>query len=109
MKKYVIAFGVIDQPSFDDDGPEPIYGVTNNLFNTEEEAHKYLEEVEIPNMIKEQKSAYFDEDLPDEEQEYSIEVEDGMYDKREVVVYYDGDKVNTISYQVIGIDVMEAC
>ena len=109
-RKFVIAFGVLDQPSLNDDNADevsPCYGVTNNLFNTEAEAKKYFEEVEIPDMIKNQKECYLNEDDPEFNKHISIGVEDGPNNTREVYVYDRSERINVTSYQVIGIDVVE--
>ena len=50
MKKYVILLGQVDDTSIADNniGPEVNFNVHQQLFNSREEAEKYLEEVLIP-------------------------------------------------------------
>ena len=105
MKKYLIHFMSVDTPSVEDDGIGcgTNFGVYPQAFNSKEEAEKYLEEV----MIQEDK-ANLEEcySFNDEECGPIVEIENGLYDRRELVVYdkFDMNEIYTIIYEIVEVE-----
>ena len=103
MKKYLIQFMYVDMPAIEDDGAcgGTNFGVHKQAFNSREEAEKYLRDVMIPEDKANLKECY---ELNDEDFEPPVEisVEDGTYDRKELVVY-DKDtrnELNTTIYEI---------
>lgn len=107
MKKYLIQFMCVDMPSIEDDGVcgGTNFGVHKQAFNSREEAEKYLKEVMIPEDKANLEECY---GLNDEDFEAPVEisVENGMYDKKELVVYdkYTKNEINTTIYEIAGVE-----
>ena len=107
MKKYLIQFMCVDMPSIEDDGvcSGANFGVHKQAFNSREEAEKYLKEVMIPEDKASLEDCY---GLNDEDFEPPVEisVENGMYGKKELVVYDKDTKneINTTIYEVVEVE-----
>lgn len=108
MKKYLIQFMCVDMPSIEDDGVcgGTNFGVHKQVFNSREEAEKYLKEVMIPEDKANLEECY---GLNDEDFEAPVEisVENGTYDHKEIVVY-DKDtrnEINTTIYEIAEVEV----
>ena len=108
MKKYLIQFMCVDMPSIEDDGvcSGANFGVHKQAFNSREDAEKYLEEVMIPEDKANLEECY---GLNDEDFEAPVEisVENGMYDRKELIVY-DKDtrnEINTTIYEITEVEV----
>ena len=108
MKKYLIQFMCVDMPALEDDGVcgGTNFGVHKQAFNSREEAEKYLKEVMIPEDKANLEECY---GLNDEDFEAPVEisVENGTYDRKEIVVY-DKDtrnESNTTIYEITEVDV----
>ena len=108
MKKYLIQFMCVDIPSIEDDGVcgGTNFGVHKQVFNSREEAEKYLKEVMIPEDKANLEECY---GLNDEDFEAPVEisVENGTYDHKEIVVY-DKDtrnEINTTIYEITEVEV----
>ena len=108
MKKYLIQFMCVDIPSIEDDGVcgGANFGVHKQAFNSREEAEKYLKEVMIPEDKANLEECY---GLNDEDFEAPVEisVEDGTYDRKEIVVYDKDTKneINTTIYEIAEVEV----
>ena len=108
MKKYLIQFMCVDMPSIEDDGVcgGTNFGVHKQAFNSKEEAEKYLKEVMIPEDKANLKECY---GLNDEgfEQPVEINVEDGTFGRKELVVYDKDTKneINTTIYEIAEVEV----
>lgn len=107
MKKYLIQFMCVDMPSIEDDGVcgGTNFGVHKQVFNSREEAEKYLKEVMIPEDKANLEECY---GLNDEDFEAPVEisVEDGTHDHKELVVY-DKDtrnEINTTIYEITEVE-----
>lgn len=107
MKKYLIQFMCVDIPSIEDDGVcgGTNFGVHKQVFNSREEAEKYLKEVMIPEDKANLEECY---GLNDEDFEAPVEisVENGTYDHKEIVVY-DKDTRNEINMTIYEITEVE--
>ena len=107
MKKYLIQFMCVDIPSIEDDGVcgGTNFGVHKQVFNSREEAEKYLKEVMIPEDKANLEECYglYDEDF---EAPVEISVENGTYDHKEIVVY-DKDTRNEINMTIYEITEVE--
>ena len=108
MKKYVIQFMCVDLPALEDDGvcSGANFGIHKQAFNSKEEAERYLKEVMIPEDKANLKECY---GLNDEDFEPPVEinVEDGIHDRKELVVY-DKDtrnEINTTIYEITEVEV----
>ena len=107
MKKYLIQFMCVDMPSIEDDGicSGANFGVHKQVFNSKEEAEKYLKEVMIPEDTANLKACY---GLNDEDFDPVVEisVENGAYDRKELVGYYKDTRseVNTAIYEVVEVE-----
>ena len=108
MKKYLIQFMCVDMPSIEDDGVcgGANFGVHKQAFNSREEAEKYLRDVMIPEDKVNLEECY---GLNDEDFEPPVEisVENGMYDRKELIVY-DKDtrnEINTTIYEITEVEV----
>ena len=107
MKKYLIQFMCVDMPSMEEhdiDGGAS-FGVHKQAFNSREEAEKYLKEVMIPEDKANLEECY---GLNDEDFELTVEfsVEDGIFGRRELVVY-DKDtrnELNTTIYEIAEVE-----
>ena len=108
MKKYLIQFMCVDMPSIEDDGvcSGTNFGVHKQAFNSREEAEKYLKEVMIPEDKANLEECY---GLNDEDFEAPVEisVEDGTYDRKELIVYDKDTKneINTTMYEIAEVEV----
>lgn len=108
MKKYLIQFMCVDMPSIEDDGVcgGTNFGVHKQAFNSKEEAEKYLKEVMIPEDKANLEECY---GLNDEDFEAPVEisVENGTYDRKEIVVYDKDTKneINTTIYEIAEVEV----
>ena len=107
MKKYLIQFMAGDLPSIEDDGVcgGTNFGVPKQAVNSREEAEKYLKEVMIPEDKANLKECYGlnDEDF---DPPVEIEVEDGIFGRKELVVY-DKDtrnEINTTIYEITEVE-----
>ena len=104
MKKYLIQFMCVDMPSIESDGicSGANFGVHKQAFNSREEAEKYLKEVMIPEDKADLEECYGfnDEDF---NPPVEISVENGTYDRKELVVYdkYEGREINATIYEVV--------
>lgn len=107
MKKYLIQFMCVDVPSIEDDGVcgGTNFGVHKRAFNSKEEAEKYLKEVMIPEdkANLEECCGLNDEDF---EPPVEISVEDGIFGRKELIVY-DKDTKNEINTTIYGIAEVE--
>ena len=107
MKKYLIQFMCVDMPSIEDDGVcgGASFGVHKQPFNSRVEAEKYLKEVMIPEDKANLEECY---GLNDEDVEPPVEisVENGTYDRKELVVYdkYTKNEINTTIYEVVEVE-----
>ena len=107
MKKYLIQFMCVDMSSIEDDGVcgGTNFGVHKQAFNSKEEADKYLKEVMIPEDKANLEECYGlnDEDF---EQPVEISVEDGTYDRKELIVYDKDTKneINTTIYEIAEVE-----
>lgn len=116
MKKYLIHFMSADTPSIEDDGIG--CGVnggilmeegSNNkvkLFDSKEEANKYLDEVMIPDDKANLEDCYGINDDPELADNYEFSIENGTWGRKELVVYdkFDGRELNTTIYEVIEVN-----
>ena len=108
MKKYLIQFMCVDMPSIEDDGvcSGTNFGVHKQMFNSKEEAEKYLKEVMIPEDRANLEECY---GLNDEDFELPVEisVEDGTNDRKELIVYDKDTKneINTTMYEITEVEV----
>ena len=108
MKKYLIQFMCVDMPSIEDDGVcgGANFGVHKQAFNSKEEAEKYLKEVMIPEDKANLEECY---GLNDEgfEQPVEINVEDGTFGRKELIVYDKDTKseINTTIYEIVEVEV----
>ena len=107
MKKYLIQFMCVDMLSIEDDGVcgGTNFGIHKQAFNSKEEAEKYLREAMIPEDKANLKECY---GLNDEDFEPPVEinVEDGTYDRKELVVYDKDTKneINTTIYEIAEVE-----
>ena len=107
MKKYLIQFMCVDMPSIEDDGicSGANFGVHKQSFNSREEAEKYLKEVMIPEDKANLEECY---GLNDEDSDPPVEigVENGTYDRKELVVYDKDTKneINTTIYEIVEVE-----
>jgi len=96
MKKFIIMSMSIDEVTADDDGVfnSCAFGlVGSRALDTKAEAEE----------IRDQTIEQDKEDLEynfTEEDGYTLEVEDGSYDDKELNVYYNGDLVNSTRYRI---------
>ena len=116
MKKFLIHFMSADTPSIEDDGIG--CGVnggilmeegSNNkikLFDSKEDAEKYLEEVLIPEDQANLEDCYGITDEPELAENYEFSVENGSYDRKQLIVYdtYSGNELNTTIYEVVEVN-----
>ena len=108
MKKYLIQFMCVDMPSIEDDGvcSGANFGVHKQAFNSRVEAEKYLKEVMIPEDKANLEECY---ELNDEDFDPPVEisVENGMYDRKELIVYDKDTKneINTTIYEITEVEV----
>ena len=108
MKKYLIQFMCVDMPSMEEhdiDGGAS-FGVHKQAFNSREEAEKYLKEVMIPD-DKANLEYWYGLNDKDFDPPVEIGVENGTYDRKELVVY-DKDTKNEITttiYEIVEIEV----
>ena len=115
MKKFLIHFMSADTPSIEDDGIG--CGVNGGilmeegsknkvkLFDSKEEADKYLDEVMIPQDKAELEGCYgFDDE--DCEPTVYIDVEEGTWGRKELVVTdkFDARELNTTIYEVVEVE-----
>ena len=108
MKKYLIQFMCVDMPSIEDDGvcSGTNFGVHKQAFNSRVEAEKYLKEVMIPE-DKANLEEYYGLNDEDFDPPVEISVENGMYDRKELIVY-DKDtrnEINTTIYEITEVEV----
>ena len=108
MKKYVILVGAVDTPSTEDNciGADVNFNVRQQVFDSREEAEKYLKEV----MIQDDKTNleyWYGLNDKDFDPPVELSVEDISDDRKELVVYdkYDRSEVNTTMYEIVEIEV----
>lgn len=108
MKKYLIHFMSIDTPSVEDDGVSAgtNFGIHTQVFDSKEEAEKYLEEVMIPEDQANLEECYGITDEPELAKGYEFSVENGSYGRKQLVVYdnYYGNEINTTVYEVVEVE-----
>jgi len=108
MKKYLIHFMSVDTPSVEDDGIDAGtgFGILDKTFDTKEDAEKYLEETLIPEDQANLEDCYGITDDPELADSYEFSVEDGSYDRKQLVVYdkFDGNELNTTIYEVVEVE-----
>jgi len=109
MKKYLIHFMSTDGPTAEDDGLEASLGggIHNKVFDSKEEAEKYLVEELIPADKAELEECYgFNEKEEGWEPTVYITVEDGMWDRKLLLVTdkFDCTELNVTVYEVIEVD-----
>ena len=107
MKKYLIQFMCVDMPSIEDDGVcgGTNFGVHKQAFNSKEEAEKYLKGVMIPE-DRANLEEYYGLNDEDFDPPVEISVEDGIFGRRELVVY-DKDtqnEINTTMYEITEVE-----
>ena len=115
MKKFLIHFMSADTPSIEDDGIG--CGVNGGilmeegskkikLFDSKEEAQKYLDEVMIPEDQANLEECYGITDDPDLADNYEFSVENGTWGRKELVVYdkFDGRELNTTIYEAVEVE-----
>lgn len=107
MKKYLIQFMSMDVPSCEDDGVSSgtNFGIHDKVFDSKEEAEKYLMETLIPEDQANLEQCYgFDEE--DEEPWADFEVENGCWGRKELNVYdkHDGQLINSTVYDVVEVN-----
>ena len=116
MKKFLIQFTSADTPSIEDDGVG--CGINGGIlmeegsknkikfFDSKEEADKYLDEVLIPEDQANLEDCYGITDDPDLADNYEFSIENGTWDRKELVVYdaFDGRELNTTIYEVIEVE-----
>ena len=108
MKKYLIQFMCVDMPSIEDDGvcSGANFGIHKQAFNSREEAEKYLKEVMIPEDKANLEECYGLNDK-DFEAPVEISIENGTYDRKEIVIYDKDTKneINTTIYEITEVEV----
>lgn len=108
MKKYLIQFMSVDMPSIEDDGAcaGTGFGIHPQAFNSKEEAQKYLEETLIPEDQANLEDCYGITDDPELADNYEFSVENGSYNRKQLVVYdkFDGNELNTTIYDVVEVE-----
>lgn len=106
MKKYLIHFMSIDMPSVEDDGMSDgtNFGIYEKTFNSKEEAEKGLEELMAED--KADLESCYGLDDEDCDPTVEIEIENGRYDRKELVVYdkFDGTEINTTVYEIVEVN-----
>lgn len=106
MKKYLIHFMSVDTPSVEDDGigDGTNFGIYEKTFNTREEAEKGLEELMAEDKAELEGCYGFDDE--DCEPTVEIEIENGRYDRKELVVYdkWDATEINTTIYEIVEVE-----
>ena len=108
MKKYLIQFMCVDMSSIEDDGvcSGANFVVHKQAFNSRVEAEKYLKEVMIPEDKANLEECY---GLNDEDFDPPVEigVENGTYDRKELVVYDKDTKneIKTTMYEITEVEV----
>ena len=112
MKKYLIHFMSIDAPSVEDDGigDGSNFGIYEKTFNTREEAEKGLEELieqdkadleECYGLNEEECYGLNEEDC---DSNIEIEIENGRYDRKELIAYDGCDELNTTIYEIVEVN-----
>lgn len=108
MKKYLIHYMCVDTPSVEDDGIDAgvNFGILDQTFDTKEDAEKYLEEVLIPEDQANLEDCYGINDDPELAENYEFSVENGSYDRKQLIVYdtYSGNELNTTIYEVVEVE-----
>ena len=106
MKKYVILLGQVGTQSPADDGVGVNFNVHQQVFDSREEAEKYLKEVMIPD-DKANLEYWYGLNDKDFDPPVELSVEDISDDRKELVVYdkYDRSEVNTTMYEIVEIEV----
>ena len=107
MKKYLIQFMCVDMSSIEEDGVcgGTNFGVHKQAFNSRVEAEKYLKEVMIPE-DKANLEEYYGLNDEDFDPPVEIGVENGTYDRKELIVY-DKDtrnEINTTVYEITEVE-----
>ncbi len=106
MKKYLIHFMSVDMPSVEDDGMSDgtNFGVHKETFNTREEAEKGLEKLIAEDKADSEECYGLNDD--DCESNVEIEIENGRYDRKELVVYdtITGNEINTTIYEIVEVE-----
>ena len=104
MKKFLIHFMSVDAPSVEDDGigDGTNFGIYEKTFKTREEAEKGLEElIEQDKADLEECYGLNDEDC---DSNIEIEIEDGRYDRKELIAYDGCDELNTTIYEIVEVN-----
>ena len=109
MKKYLINYMSLDAPSIEDDGLESGsgFGVYNKVFDTKEEAEKFLVEELIPQDKAELEECYgFNEKEEGWEPTVYITVEGGMWNRKTLVVTdkFDATEINITIYDIAEVE-----
>ena len=111
MKKYLIHFMSIDTPSVEDDGVSAgaNFGIHPQVFDSKEEAQKYLDETLIPEDQANLESCYGIDEDPELADNYEFSVEDCSYDRKQLVVYDTNggcanNEINTTIYEVVEVE-----
>lgn len=108
MKKYLIQFMCADRPSIEEDSvcDGTNFGVHKQVFNSKEEAEKYLKEVMIPEDKANLEECYGLND-GDFEPPVEFSVEDGISGRKELVVYDKDtrDEINITIYEITEVEV----
>lgn len=108
MKKYLIQFMSVDMPSVEDDGVSSGtgFGIHPQAFDSKEDAQKYLEETLIPEDQANLEDCYGITDDPELADNYEFSVEDGSYNRKQLVVYdkFDGNEINTTIYDIVEVE-----
>ena len=98
----------IDMPSVEDDGVGcgTNFGVHPQVFNSKEEAEKYLEEIMIPEDQANLENCYGITDDPELADNYKFSVENASYGRKQLVVYdkWDRNEINTTTYEIAEVE-----
>ena len=107
MKKYVILVGVVDTPSTADNciGADVNFNVRQQVFDSREEAEKYLEEVLIPEDKANLEECY-GFNTEGYEPTVEIEIENGRDGCKHLVVYdkFDATEIKTTVYGTVEVE-----
>ena len=98
----------VDTPSVEDDGVSAgaNFGIHPQLFDSKEEAEKYLTETMIPEDQANLEDCYGITDDPELAENYEFSVENGSYDRKQLIVYDTdtGNALNTTIYEVVEVN-----
>jgi hypothetical protein len=106
MKKFLIHFMSADMPSVEDDGISDgtNFGIYEKTFDTREEAEKGLEELMLEDKAELEECYGFNDETCDPY--VYIEIENGSYDRKQLVVYdkFDARELNVTIYEVVEVE-----